>query len=327
MDTDKEEMEVDDVSERNVDEELAESSLPLLPEDASVFEDVSGRVDTSCSDGDALMETSQGNDLDQELTSTTKTAQTRPPRRVAMTIKRKLKRFLKELENDKIITKSWVSNRVIIEKAYGSLQICLDPMELNMDIRRPYFEVPTIRELSTKLSGQKVYTVLDFKSGFRHCELREESAEACTFSTPYRCYQWNRLPFRWLQKNKTSVTPPVPENKSNWHKRGELEVTLGFFRSQRFGLTSSPEHFMAEVAKHFGDLEGVTSYCDDIIVTGKTYEEHDKILIALMKRAEEKNFVGYIFNKEGRHIDPNRISAIIKMKAPEKKEQVQNSAS
>lgn len=232
--------------------------------------------------------------------------QTRPPRRVAQTIKRKFKKFLKELESVDIIKPvktptSWVSNVVIIEKSDGTLRICLDPIELNEAIGRPYFEVPTIQELSTTLSGQKVFSVLDFKSGFWHCELDEESAEVCTFSTPFGCYRMNRLPF---------------------------------------GLASSPEHFMAEVAKHFEGLEGVTYYCDDIIVYGKTYEEHDANLEALMKRAQEKNvkfnskkiqyrqlsvkFVGYIFNEEGRQMDPERISAILKMWSPEKKDQLQS---
>ncbi|GBL54047.1 hypothetical protein AVEN_188016-1 [Araneus ventricosus] len=60
----------------------------------------------------------------------------RPPRRVPLTVKPKLELKLKELEAQGIIAKvdqpkEWVSNIVIIEKANGTIRICLDPQDLN----------------------------------------------------------------------------------------------------------------------------------------------------------------------------------------------------
>ena len=73
-------------------------------------------------------------------------------------------------------------------------------------------------------------------------------------------------------------------------------------------------------------LNGVRNISDDIIVFGKTQEDHDKNLEAAFARLKEKNltlnrqkcefnkdklvFYGYIFSKNGLSADPEKVKAI-----------------
>jgi len=92
--------------------------------------------------------------------------------------------------------------------------------------------------------------VLDMSSGFWHIELDDESADYCTFQTPFGRYQFCRL---------------------------------------CFGLSSAPEIFMERVASIFGDIQGCYPYFNDLIIAGKDEAEHDRILKQVMNRTCEFN--------------------------------------
>ena len=70
------------------------------------------------------------------------------PRRVPLTIKDKLKETLDQLEKETIIAKvneptDWVSSLVIVEKKDKSLRLCIDPKDLNKNIKRSHYPLPT----------------------------------------------------------------------------------------------------------------------------------------------------------------------------------------
>lgn len=56
-----------------------------------------------------------------------------------------------------------------------SLRLCIDPKELNENISDEHTHIPTLDELSSKLSQMKYFTVLDLKDGFWHVKLSAES--------------------------------------------------------------------------------------------------------------------------------------------------------
>lgn len=222
----------------------------------------------------------------------------KPSRRYPGTIMGRLKSSIKTLEDLAVLAKaerptSWVSCMLVREKPDGSLRICMDPQDLNEAIKRPFFEIPSAKTIQEKLCNNAYFTVLDLKNGFWHCKLDEASSNACVMSTPFGCYKWLRLPF---------------------------------------GLNAAPEIFQQAVDKIFGDLPNVFYYFDDIIAYGKTEEEHDRALASLLQRARECNvkfnsrkiqlrttsvkYVGQIFSKEGRRIDPDRVKAIQALSSP-----------
>ncbi|KAE8739486.1 hypothetical protein FOCC_FOCC015016 [Frankliniella occidentalis] len=184
------------------------------------------------------------------------------PHRIPSAIKDKLKEALDDQEARGIIRKvqeitpaTVINNLVITEKPDKSLRICLDPSELNKVILSRPHQVPTTLEIQEKLSGMKVFSVLDLKEGFYHCELDEESQMLCCFVTPWGIYCFQRLPF---------------------------------------GLTSAPEEFQAINEAIFGDIEGVVVYIDDICCAGKNQAQHDKLKRLRLKILKYKFEIEYL---------------------------------
>lgn len=52
----------------------------------------------------------------------------------------------------------WIS--VVITKKNGTLQICLDPKDLNHGIQWEHYPLPTIKEIATQLHEAKLFTSL-----------------------------------------------------------------------------------------------------------------------------------------------------------------------
>ena len=61
----------------------------------------------------------------------------------------------------------WVNSMVVVEKpSSGKLRICLDPVNLDHAILRPYYPMKTLDDILPKLSGAKYFTKLDARSGY-----------------------------------------------------------------------------------------------------------------------------------------------------------------
>lgn len=229
----------------------------------------------------------------------------KPPRRVPHALMERLANKLRSLEEYQIIEKvdhpqSFVSNLVIIEKSDGNLRICLDPQDLNKVLIREYHLIPTLEEIVAKLSNKSVFSVLDLSEGFYNIKLTDKSSDLCAFSTPFGCYKFLRLPF---------------------------------------GLSVAPEIFQKYSEKTFGDIPGVVIYCDDLMICADNIKEHDKILKCVLERAKENNvrfnkrkfqyklkevkYFGHIFSKDGMKIDPDRVKAILNIKSPNNKKELQ----
>ena len=54
-----------------------------------------------------------------------------------------------------------VNQLVVTEKPNGKLRICLDPRDLNKEILRKRYEMPTAEQLFSEMSGAKFFTKLD----------------------------------------------------------------------------------------------------------------------------------------------------------------------
>ncbi len=96
-----------------------------------------------------------------------------PARRIPYAREEKLKATLKRLKEQGIVASvdqatDWVSNLVITEKKNGSIRVCLDPKPLNMAIKSERHMIPTPADVQRKLSGCKMFTVLDMRDAFWH---------------------------------------------------------------------------------------------------------------------------------------------------------------
>ena len=221
-----------------------------------------------------------------------------PFRRVPQTLHDKLKLKLQDMEAQGIIRKvdkptDWINPLVIVEKKNSDLRLCLDPKALNESIKKEHFLIPTVDEISSRLNNKKYFTVLDMKDGYWQIELTDESADLCTFGTPFGRYQFLRLPF---------------------------------------GIASAPEVFQRKCYEVFGDINGVGIYFDDLIITGETEEEHDNNLKNVLERASKYNlkfnknkvqfksqkvtFMGQEFSFRGVQPCQSYIKAILDMPLP-----------
>ena len=123
-----------------------------------------------------------------------------PAHRIPIVMQEKLEKELDTLEQQGIIVKvdvstDWVSCVVVEQKKNRKLRVCLDLRPLNKALKRAHYPMPVVDDLLPCLSGAKVFSVCDLRSGFWHVALDDDSSVLTAFSTPFGRYRWLQLPF------------------------------------------------------------------------------------------------------------------------------------
>lgn len=90
---------------------------------------------------------------------------------------------------------------------------------------------------------------MDLRYGFHQLELEESLREITTFVTHRGLYRYKRL---------------------------------------MFGISSAPKKYQQVISQVFHDIEGVQNISDDIVVFGRTREEHDQRLRLVLDRIGQK---------------------------------------
>ena len=83
----------------------------------------------------------------------------------------KIKEKLDNMEEAGMIRKiddptKWVNSMVVMEKPSRGLRVCLDPRDLNKAIKRENSQLPTFEEITSRLSGAKLFIKLDANKGY-----------------------------------------------------------------------------------------------------------------------------------------------------------------
>ena len=191
---------------------------------------------------------------------------------------------LERLEREGIIEpvkySDWASPVVPVPKPDGSIRLCDDyKTTLNPQLEVDQFPVPTPEDLLATLAGGQSFTKLDMSRAYQQVLLEPSSRKYTTINTHKGLYQYSRLPF---------------------------------------GVVSAPAIFQQIMEKLLHGITGVVVYIDDILVTGRTEEEHLKNLQTVLERLEDHglrlkrkkcyflqprvDYLGYSINKEGLHI-------------------------
>uniref|UniRef100_A0A5S6QB45 RNA-directed DNA polymerase n=1 Tax=Trichuris muris TaxID=70415 RepID=A0A5S6QB45_TRIMR len=155
------------------------------------------------------------------------------------------------------------------------------------------YPLPTPEELFTVLNGGRLFSKLDFADAYLQVEVEDNSKELLTINTHRGLYRYNRLPF---------------------------------------GVKSAPGIFQQIMDTMIAGLNGTVAYLDDVLRVGRTLEEHNRNLKAVLNRVMEFGFrirpekcqigvkeiryLGYIVNEHGRRPDPEKIAAIQRMPPP-----------
>ena len=220
------------------------------------------------------------------------------PRRVAVPLQQKVKEELQRMESLGVIERvtqptDWCAGMVVVPKTNGDVRICVDLTRLNESVRRERHPLPAVDHVLAQIAGAKIFSKLDANAGFWQIPLSVESALLTTFITPFGRFCFRRLPF---------------------------------------GITSASEHFQRRMTEILAGLPGVVCLIDDMLVHGRSQEEHDEHLQAVLTRLSEAGvtlnrnkckfsctsvtFLGHVVDGDGIHPDPAKVDAIQKVEPP-----------
>lgn len=224
-----------------------------------------------------------------------------PPRTLPVHILPLYKAELGKMIADDIITEvteptDWVNSIVCNVKDTPDgkkVRLCLDPKDLNKNIRREHYYSRTIDEILPLLHGKKYFSVVDTTKGYWHVELDHDSSLLCTFNTPFGRYRFKRLPF---------------------------------------GIVVSQDIFQRKLDDIYMNMPNITGIADDIIVFGSTEDEHDQAFVNMLEttrannvslnsaklqfKQQSVNFFGHTLTEDGICPAADKLEALKSISAP-----------
>ena len=195
----------------------------------------------------------------------------------------------------------WVNSYMIVEKDTGShhspnhtikkkLRIWLDPRDLNEALEREPYHTCSVDEITAKLQGMTVFTIVDFKKGYWMVVLHPDSRKLTCMVLPFGRFQWTWLPM---------------------------------------GTVVAQDIFQSKLDSIFIGMEGVTGIADDMVIAGRDKMEHNRNFLAFMEKCMSNNltlnserlqfkqsqvsFYGHCWSKHGIAPDPKKIQALSHM--------------
>lgn len=199
-------------------------------------------------------------------------------------------------------TSGWSSPILMVPKKDNSYRFCVDFRKLNAVTEKWAYPLPVMSSILDKLGNSRYLTTLDIQSAYWQIEMDENSKKYTAFTIPGRgLFQFTRMPF---------------------------------------GLTNAPATFQNLVDKLFGpELQPyVLKYLDDIVIVTNDFDTHVRILDEVFSKLKEANltlnkekckfcrselkFLGYVVNRNGLHVDPEKVSAIVNFPRPKTPKEV-----
>ena len=220
------------------------------------------------------------------------------PRNVPLPLRQRVQEELARMESLGVISKvdqptSWCAGMVVVPKKSGAIRICVDYRPLNESVLREVYPLPKVDHTLACLAGATVFSKLDANCGFWQIPLAEESRPLTTFITPFGRFAFNKLPF---------------------------------------GISSAPELFQRLMNGILSGQKGVLCHMDDVLVFGRTQEEHDSRLHAVLQKLQKSGltlnrtkcefnkerltFLGHVIGAQGISPDPQKTEAVLKMAQP-----------
>lgn len=175
-------------------------------------------------------------------------------RRIPFHLRQKVENKIEELLNLDIIEKvkgatPWVSPIVAVPKG-EDIRLTIDMRKPNMAIKPFKYPIPTLEELLSKFNGCNFFSKVDLNNGYHQLELDEGSRHITAFITHTGIYQYKRL----VQ-----------------------------------GASPAFQIYQYEINKLFLPEPLIENICDDILIAGKTKEEHDKNVESCLRILQENN--------------------------------------
>ncbi|KAL4098951.1 hypothetical protein QTP88_023458 [Uroleucon formosanum] len=223
------------------------------------------------------------------------------PRSIPLALKSKVESEIDRLIDNNILTpvnySEFTISEVPILKPGGTVRICGDfKITINTVLEGTEYPLPKIEHLYANISGSKYFSKIDLKDAYQQMVIKESNRKYTTINTHKGLFSYTRNPF---------------------------------------GIKSSAGEFQKAMEISTTDLEGIGIIQDDIIVAGKTVEEHNHRLKKLFNVLSEiglrvkqnkcsflKNSIEYLGHKiveHCLHILTKHINAIKSALVPENK--------
>ena len=215
-----------------------------------------------------------------------------PARRLAWSSRATARDLVEDMLSKGVVEESsspWSAPIVLVTKKDGSTRFCVDYRKLNaITVKDPY-PLPRIDDTLDALGGARYFSTLDLCSGYHQLPMARDDKEKTAFSTPDGHYQFTVMPF---------------------------------------GVCNGPSSFQRLMGIVLKGLQwhGCLVYLDDIIVYGRTFQEHLERLAAVFERLERAGlrlkpskchllrrnveFLGHVVSAEGISTDPAKIERV-----------------
>ena len=130
---------------------------------------------------------------------------------------------------------SWSAPIIVVPKGDGGKHLVIDYRALNKVTRKFTRPMPKIEDIFSKLNGATYFTTLYLQAGYHHIPLDKPSISKTAFTSPFRKYEYMKVPF---------------------------------------GLAQAPAYFQELMTAILKDFNFAILYLDDIIIFSKTPQEH-----------------------------------------------------
>ena len=205
-------------------------------------------------------------------------------------------------ELEPVESSEWAAPIVVVRKKDGGVRICADfKVTINPYLRSKVFPLQTPDEVFSALAQGESFSTIDLARAYKQMEVTAESQPYLTINTHMGLFRYRRLPF---------------------------------------GIATAPAIWQKAMSVVLQGCRGVIYYIDDILVTGKTREEHEQNLRHVFQRLEQfglriklskcqffqdsVTYLGHKISRDGVQPTEDRVSSILNAPTPQNKTELKS---